>query len=409
MKSNIRKISCILAIACILIPAVILTACSASCVQLPWASGTIITFTGDVMMHGPVKSCAYSRTVRENGVIRNNGFDHLFAPITGELQRGDLTVGNMEFPIEAPYTGKSIVFNCRPEVLDAMKNAGFDLVTLANNHVLDQGPEGIDTTLRYLTQRGIRHVGVQVAGMSETKGFFTTINGIRIGVIAYTGVHNYPMPRNVRHRYSINDFYKKEQVSHDIREARAQCDFLFMLVHAGTEYKLLPDKRDVTRMKEYCQLGVDCVIGHHPHVLQPVEQFKTGDGRRCTIFYSLGNFISNQRYHHATDDNSMRITTQDSAIVHCTLKKSMGRLNATYEVIPIYTQNIPDTAFRKYGRNIQTLSIPAKVERLQKELKNADKKDVPVLKKELRLLMQHKKKIHSLLGHYNSYDSIQIR
>jgi len=394
---------------CIAMLAVLVTACSASCVQLPWASGTVITFTGDVMMHGPVKSCAYSRTVRENGVIRNNGFDHLFAPISGELQRGDLTVGNMEFPIEAPFTGKSIVFNCRPEVLNAMNNAGFDLVTLANNHVLDQGPEGIDTTLRYLTERGIRHVGVQISGLSGTKGFFATINGIRIGVIAYTGVHNYPMPRNVRHRYSINDFYKKEQVSQDIREARAQCDFLFMLVHAGTEYKLLPDKRDVTRMKEYCQLGVDCVIGHHPHVLQPVEQFETGDGRLCTIFYSLGNFISNQRYHHATDDNSMRITTQDSAIVHCTLKKSMGRLNATYEVIPIYTQNIPDTAFRKYGRNIQTLSIPAKVERLQKELINADEKDIPLLKKQLRVLMQHRKNIHNLLGYYGSYGSINIR
>ncbi|MFW5862999.1 MAG: CapA family protein [Spirochaetota bacterium] len=389
--------------------AVLITACSASCVQLPWTSDTVITFTGDVMMHGPVKSCAYSRTVRENGVIRNNGFDHLFAPITDELQRGDLTVGNMEFPIKAPYTGKSIVFNCRPEVLNAMKKAGFDLVTLANNHVLDQGPEGIDTTLRYLTERGIRHVGVQVSGMSDTRGFFATINDLRIGVIAYTGVHNYPMPRKVRHRYSINDFYEKEQVLKDIREARKQCDFLFMLVHAGTEYKLLPDKRDETHMKEYCQAGVDCVIGHHPHVLQPVEQFETGDGRRCTIFYSLGNFISNQRYHHATDDNSMRITTQDSAIVHCTLKKTMGRLNATYEVIPIYTQNIPDTAFRKYGRNIQTLSIPAKIERLQKELKNAAEKDMPLLKKELRLFMQHRKNIHSLLGYYGSYDSIQIR
>jgi poly-gamma-glutamate capsule biosynthesis protein CapA/YwtB (metallophosphatase superfamily) len=388
---------------------IFLAACSATGVQLPWSKGAVITFTGDVMMHGPVKSCAYSRTVRENGAIQKNGFDHLFAPIAGELQHGDLTVGNMEFPIKSPFTGRSIVFNCRPEVLDAMKNAGFDLVTLANNHVLDQGPGGIDSTLRHLDERGIRHVGVQVSGMSETKGFFATINGIRIGVIAYTGVHNYPMPRKVRHRYVINDFYKKEQVLQDIHEARKQCDFLFMLVHAGTEYKLLPDKRDKTRMNEYCQGGVDCVIGHHPHVLQPVEQFETGDGRRCTIFYSLGNFISNQRYHHATDDNSMRITTQDSAIVHCTLKKSLGKLNATYEVIPIYTQNIPDTAFRKYGRNIQTLSIPAEVERLQKELKNAGEKDVPLLKKELRLLSRHRENIRSLLKYYGSYDSIQIR
>ncbi len=394
---------------CIILLTILLTSCSGSCIQMPWEKGPVISFTGDVMMHGPVKSCAYSRTARNNGAIVKNGFHHLFEPVTAQLQRGDLTVGNMEFPVKPPFTGKSIVFNCRPEVVDAMKNAGFDLVTLANNHVLDQGPEGIDTTLRYLDERGIEHVGVQITNKTGSRGYFTTIKDIRIGIIAYTGVHNYPMPRKVRHRYNINDFYHKETVLKDIKQARKDCDFLFMLVHTGTEYRLLPDERDRKLMKEYCLNGVDCVIGHHPHVLQPVEQITAESGRVCTIFYSLGNFISNQRYHHTTDDGSMEITTRDSAIVHCRLKRSLGSITASYEVVPIYTRNIPDRPYRKYGRNIQTLSIPGEMQRLNGMLGETPGNEKTLYRKKLHVLEKHRNHIHTLLQYYGSYDNITIR
>ena len=126
--------------------------------------------------------------------------------------------------------------------------------------------------------------------------------------------------------------YDKKRVTEDIEKIKRKCDYLIMVVHSGIEYVLTPYKIDKKILKDYLELGVDLVVRHHPHVLQPVEKYITSDNRDTYIFYSLGNFISNQSGSIQINKYES-ISRRDSIILNLFLKKSSRRPKCWFNIV----------------------------------------------------------------------------
>lgn len=359
-----------------------------------------ITFIGDVIMHGPVKSFAFRNNIIDPKTkisVNNGGFDILFENIAAEFSTSDFVVANMEFPVAPPYTSKAFIFNCPPSVLDAFKKININIVSIANNHILDQGYDGLLSTLEMLESKNIQYVGASKLKNSKQNGIIIG-DKIKVGLISYTGVLNYELSKKYKNNVSINNFYDTKKVIDDIYEIKNKCDFLVMIAHIGNEYSTQPSKSDMNIIRMYCETGVDCVIGHHPHVIQPVEQFKTSDGRMCTVFYSLGNFIANQSSTHVDNTSGVECSTREGIIVSLLLRQNNEKIYSEYKVIPIMIYNIPDTESKyKYGRRIQPVTIKKFIE--MQESKNNNKENIKNMEKRLDEIQKH-------LFQYGKYDNI---
>ncbi len=336
---------------------IVFAALSPSCKRAP--DSLSVSFVGDIIMHIPVKTCARLNDIpsgTSGESLNNSGFDYLFERIAPRLRAADIAQGNLEFPVSAPFESKPYIFNCRPEALGALKKSGIGLVTVANNHILDQDVSGALETLGHLKRYGIAYTGAGASDEEAAAGFVFEKNGIRVGFIACTGVINTVFPR-ASGRFHLSNFHKKEPVLGQIDAMKARADFIVMSVHAGGEYLSGPPAADAALMKEYCERGVDLIVGHHPHVLQRVERFTAADGRRCHLFYSLGNFISNQSSEHSIGTKTA-LSTRDSAIVTLLLDRHDGALVSRYEVVPIRTVNeiVRHPSGRMY-RSIQPVAI----------------------------------------------------
>jgi len=335
----------------------------------------VIAFTGDIMMHIPVKASAIAHNkVNEATRVSNNngGFDFLFERIQDSLKGPEIVVGNMEFPVSPPFYAKPKIFNCYPEVIPALKKAGFTMLHIANNHIMDQGEKGIISTMDFIRNNRLDYIGVAIDEPAARAGIVKNVDGIRVGFIGYAGHLNYPLPK-IQKGYHLNWLYNAAEVKRDIADIRSRCDYLVLVAHTGVEYSPQPRPMDSDLMKTYLNQGVDLIICHHTHLLQPVEKIVTSDGRDCFIFYSLGNFISNQDAKAHLYVSGVPITTRDSIIIRCILKRagSGGRPVARFEIIPIVTINEPGTG----GRMIQTVSLSRERENLKKRYAHADEKE----------------------------------
>jgi len=335
------------------------------------AQRMVVTFTGDIMMHTAVKeSAAQNNRPGEGGAgsANNGGFDFLFDRIRPHLADSDVVLGNMEFPVSPPFRhGKGVIFNCAPEIIPAMHAAGFTLFTLANNHILDQGNRGAIDTMDYLQRYAASFIGVNRHEGTARRGIVVQIHGIRVGFLAYTGILNYGFPVRPRGLH-VNWLYWRNKTAADIRTMRARCDFVVVVSHAGKEYKIRPEAEDMRAYRDSCEAGADLVIGHHPHVLQPVEAYTAADGRSCRIFYSLGNFISNQRFKYHDHLRTLPYTTQETVLVRLVLERAWrGGLAARYEVLPLWTEN---EIYREDGRErrrIQVWRMNERIEALERD------------------------------------------
>jgi hypothetical protein len=344
----------------------IVSFCALLCLPGALSAGEmVISFTGDIMMHNAVKACAAAHDAKDRqGLSRNNGgFDYLFESISPRLQKSDIVVGNLEFPVAAPFNSQEVVFNCPPAVLMALKKAGFTMLCLANNHILDQGVDGAKETLDRVLQGGFDAVGAnrdrQSAGLIKKSGNLT------VGFLACTGIINYPIPSWAKGLH-INWFYNEKDMINDIRIMRELADYVILMVHAGDEYTVTPRPDDAAIMKRYCEAGADCIIGHHPHMLQPVEKYATADGRDCRIFYSLGNFISSYSIDAKKSISGPLITSDESMIVTLRIKKTAiaKKITAVFSLLPILT-------VKRYNKNnflpdIQTVALSDYIKMVKK-------------------------------------------
>jgi poly-gamma-glutamate capsule biosynthesis protein CapA/YwtB (metallophosphatase superfamily) len=331
-----------------------------------------IAAAGDVLMHDAVKQTAAQHRTPEN----DEGFGWLWAPVADLLSSADVTFANLETPI-APRSGRrsrSFVFNAPPTVLHALRRAGVSLVSVANNHVFDQGRAGFEETLRQLEAAGMPYVGAGEAG-HESGPRFVEANGLRLAFLAYAHFFNQPgndclppgsgggeeSPGRGCVRASLLD---PERAVADVRAAAREADAVIVSLHWGNEYQRQPREADAALAHRLVDAGALIVLGHHPHVLQPIELVTAPDGRTALVAYSLGNFISNQsrRYVHGVTPAEVG-ATRDGILLRATVaKRDYGRGVVRVELgsvawWPLWTENDTTSAARRGRPAIRVVSL----------------------------------------------------
>lgn len=306
---------------------------------------------GDVLMHEAVKRSAASH----GRGAPDAGFSWLFAPVADLLAAADVTFANLETPIapEAAAGTREYVFNAPPEVVSALLRAGVDTVSVANNHAFDQGRPGFEETLRRLQAAGLRAIG---AGPSERPAgpLLVDASGIRIAFLGFAHFFNQdgnacpPARRGAAPCVQVATLDPERAVA-AVAAAAAVADAVVVSLHWGVEYAQQPRAADVELAHRLADAGALVVLGHHPHVLQPIELYRRADGRTAVIAYSLGNFVSNQsrKYVHGVTPDHVA-ATRDGALLRVALaRRDYGRGVVRVEVdgadfLPLWTDN--DTA-----------------------------------------------------------------
>ncbi|MGO4544887.1 CapA family protein [Paenibacillus sp. 2TAB23] len=249
---------------------------------------------GDVMMHTPQLPGSFDKkTNRYN-------FNPFFAEVKPILEKGDWVIANLETPMAGADFGYSgyPLFNAPKELGEALKAAGFNLITNANNHSLDQGETGILRTIDNLKALELPFKGTASSQEEADRFILSEKNGIVMGLLAYTyGTNGIPIPEGKPYLVSL---INEEKIKADISRLReAGADFITVSLHFGTEYQTAPNDEQKRLARSLIAAGADIIAGSHPHVIQPYEVLETmdenGHAKKGLIIYSMGNFISNQR------------------------------------------------------------------------------------------------------------------
>lgn len=221
-------------------------------------------------------------------------FSSFFKEVRPIIEAADYSTSSFEAPMAGAasgYTGYP-TFNSPDEAAQAFKEAGFDLVVTANNHILDRGYPGAIRTLEVMKNIGLETVGVYASTEDSQQFLIRDIKGIKVGYLGYTyGTNGIPVPAD--HPYLIN-FLDREKILTDIAALRPQVDVVVLFLHWGVEYSPRPTLEQQALARELFAAGADIILGSHPHVIQTMEIIPVND-RNCFVIYSMGNFISHQR------------------------------------------------------------------------------------------------------------------
>ena len=256
---------------------------------------------------------------RVDWLMRTYGMDYPLKEVKGRLQQADATFGNLECAVSnrgAPLPGKGIWLRAKPEVMTELKECGFDILSVANNHSLDYDTEAFLDTLKYLDQAGIIPVGGGTDIIDARKGRIMEVNGLKIGFLAYTEmadmVWSFQHPRKLKASETLPGVapYEYESILQDVRSLRDQVDIVILSLHWGTEYAPAPSAQQREHAHGFIDAGADVILGHHPHVVQGVELYNQG-----LIAYSLGNFVFDQNWSNKTREGLvMELTFKGSEI-----------------------------------------------------------------------------------------------
>ena len=260
---------------------------------------------GDVIPHEPVRAAAAAGA--GNDPTNSQGGGALFSDVADVFHHADFGFVNLETPVAPAHShgSKPFMFDAPVALLDGLKASGVKIVSFANNHVMDQGWPGFTETREHLKDEGLIFAGSGDTVALAWQPVFTEANGIKVGWLGMTRwlngnrnpdkvdephVNFFPYPNDSGGAPGADE----AQVLAAVKAARSQCDFLVVSIHWGVEYAPAPRPEDVDMAHKMLEAGASVIVGHHPHVLQPIETYKTQDGRNAVIFYSLGNFLSNQ-------------------------------------------------------------------------------------------------------------------
>ena len=239
-----------------------------------------LLFAGDVYFSNYVQN-AYNRAGDISGVLDDG--------IRQEIADADIFMVNQEFPFTdrgEKVADKQFNFRVSPKWVSALKEMDVDLVTLANNHILDYGQQGLLDSCDTLNEAGIAYVGGG-RDLDEAKKLVTMEAGGRtIGFLGTSRVYMDGSWAAGAGHPGVFSTYDPSLAIEEIKKAREQCDYLVIYVHWGIERNTEPESYQRSMGQAYIDAGADLVVGSHPHVLQPVEAYKNK-----TIAYSLGNFV----------------------------------------------------------------------------------------------------------------------
>lgn len=248
-----------------------------------------LLFAGDLMQHqGQI-----------NAARTPNGYDYsdCFKYVKEEISRADVAIGNLEVTLGGkPYRGYP-AFSAPDEYLFAIRDAGFDVLTTANNHCLDRGKKGLERTILMLDSLQIPHTGTYTNTEMRKQHYPLLLekNGFRIILLNYTyGTNGIKATAP-----NFVNYIDKKTITRDIETAQTlHPDVIIAIMHWGEEYQSLPNKEQTSLTEWLLQQGVTHIIGSHPHVVQPMElRTDSISGNQHAVVYSLGNFISNMSAH----------------------------------------------------------------------------------------------------------------
>lgn len=261
---------------------VVSTSGQSAAVVAPDTSHTAsLLFAGDIMLSRGIGTIMRKR----------KDVDYPFALIATTTRSADLTFANLESPISdrGANMGSIYSFRADPETVRGLIDAGFDVVSTANNHAWDYGGDAYTDTLALLDEAGIGHAGGGVDHAAAHTPVIRTVNGTRFAFLGYTNL----IPRGVTagDAHPAVAFLDMDTVKQDIVAAKEAADVVIVSYHWGEEYKTAHNAWQEDIAHQTIDVGATLVIGHHPHVAEEVEHYHGG-----YIAYSLGNFIFDQNF-----------------------------------------------------------------------------------------------------------------
>lgn len=288
---------------------------------------TIVSF-GDTLCHKPLFNAAYNKKI---GIY---DFSPMFKYVEKYFKNSTINIGNCESPMAGAEKGYSGYprFNAPEHLAIDLKELGVDIMTTANNHSLDKGFSGLESTLNFLDESEIAHVGTARTEEEQNTILFKDLNGIKTAFLAYTyGTNGITVPKDKKFCINLID---KDFMLKQINQAKEEgAELIVVSMHWGIEYQTTENVEQDNLAEFLIKNGVDIILGSHPHVLQPMKMLKVetneGEEKEGLVIFSQGNFFSNQ-----SQEN-----TQNTAIFNIQVKKSgeTGKVtveNVTY--IPIY-------------------------------------------------------------------------
>jgi hypothetical protein len=219
--------------------------------------------------------------------IAARGCESILAKVRDFTADADISVANLETPLSSvgSHDPQACVFRARPETVKVLVDGGFDIVSLANNHTLNAGREGVLQTLDVLEKNKVQYCGAwrDKARTGEVTYLAAGAAPVRLGFIGMTDL-------SFGHGSYNKVSADRSNLAAQIKQAKRNCDLVIVSIHWGDEYKPLPNQRQRNTAHAAINAGADLVLGHHPHTLEGIEAYK---GK--PILYSMGNFVFDQR------------------------------------------------------------------------------------------------------------------
>lgn len=246
---------------------------------------------GDNLIHSSIYADA-STAAGGNGYV----FEHMYENLAEQIRSADLSFINQESPIGGDEYAPSgyPMFNTPSQMGDTLISLGFDIISIANNHMLDKYEKGLKNHINYWSDKPVTLIGGYMNEEDYNNVRVVEKNGISIALLSYTyGTNGMTLPSNSEMVIPLID---DETIVRQIKIAKGKADLVFVSIHWGDEYSFSPNARQRELAKLMADNCVDVVLGHHSHTIQPIEWYERPDGKKTLVAFSLSNFMSGQEY-----------------------------------------------------------------------------------------------------------------
>lgn len=313
------------------------------------------TAAGDIVFHGPILNSATYHNAEDGSYDYAPIFDYC----RELLKASDISTVTLETSLageEAGYSGYPM-FRAPDALADALSGCGFDMINLASNHVYDGGDEGLLRTMDVLKERDLDYLGTRSDEKQKTCRIID-VNGIKVGVLSYvyettekggkTSINAIPLSEDIAPLINSFDYNDLDSFYAEVEKSLAYMkkkgvQYTIAYMHWGNEYQTTQSEQQETIAQELCDLGIDTLIGSHPHVIQPVDVLTSTDGgHRMLCAYAIGNFLSNQQIEYMTEELPTG-ETEDSYLISLSLS-SNKKGKVTLEDVtftPMWTHRYP--------------------------------------------------------------------
>ena len=267
------------------------------------------------------------------------------------LKQADLVLGDFEGTVNKDhYLAGYPLFNAPSEVMDAIKDAGYQVLDLAHNHILDSQIEGVVSTADAIEKAGMTPVGVYThESRDKAPLLIKEVNGIKVAILAYSYGFN-----GIEQSISQEDYNRylsdldEDKMKAEIERAEKEADITIIMPQMGVEYQIEPTEEQKKLYHKMIDWGADIIFGGHPHVVEPAETVEK-DGDKKLIIYSMGNFISNQRIETMQDVENAK-WTERGVLMDVTIKKKSGKTTIeTAQAHPSWVSRTPKGGYSPEG------------------------------------------------------------